>query len=202
MVWTLTKDGHFETTYLPRLVNVVCEWPQRRWLGVSGGNPIHGLSSCVKVHRQKAQLGTTFTFPLLLLAIIQKRTQYLCYGLLKKKWKWRIVWGQDRTVGPKLSLFSKNVWLDNRFFKLSLIVFSSFTQIFERTIVFQNVLELPWLTNKIVWDFEFEYSKNIRILILTIGRYSLHVYLISSNLWSRSVRNLPTLLAGSIIICL
>lgn len=57
---------------------------QRRWLGVSGGNPIHGLSSCVKVHRQKAQLGTTF--PLLLLAIIQKRTQYLYYRLLKKKW--------------------------------------------------------------------------------------------------------------------
>ena len=26
----------------------------------AGGNPIHGLSSCVKVHRQKAQLGTTF----------------------------------------------------------------------------------------------------------------------------------------------
>ena len=78
---------------------------QRRWLGVSGGNPIHGLSSCVKVHRQKAQLGTTF--PLLLLLAIQKRTQYLCYRLLKKKWKWRIVLGQDRTVGPKLSLFSK-----------------------------------------------------------------------------------------------
>ena len=36
---------------------------QRRWLGVSGGNPIHGLSSCVKVHRQKAQLGTTFPPP-------------------------------------------------------------------------------------------------------------------------------------------
>ena len=27
---------------------------------MAGGNPIHGLSSCVKVHRQKAQLGTTF----------------------------------------------------------------------------------------------------------------------------------------------
>ena len=26
-VWTLTKSGHFTTTYLPRLVNVVCEWP-------------------------------------------------------------------------------------------------------------------------------------------------------------------------------
>ena len=25
MVWTLTKSGHFWTTYLPRLVNVVCE---------------------------------------------------------------------------------------------------------------------------------------------------------------------------------
>jgi hypothetical protein len=30
--------------------------------------------------------------------------------------------------------------LDNRFFKLSLIVFSSFTQILDRTIVSQNVL--------------------------------------------------------------
>ena len=27
MVWTLTKRGHFWTTYLPRLVNVVCERP-------------------------------------------------------------------------------------------------------------------------------------------------------------------------------
>ena len=25
MVWTLTKSGHFWTTYLPRLINVVCE---------------------------------------------------------------------------------------------------------------------------------------------------------------------------------
>ena len=47
----------------PTYLFVVCEWPQRRWLGVSGGNPIHGLSSCVKVHRQKAQLGTTFIPP-------------------------------------------------------------------------------------------------------------------------------------------
>ena len=107
---------------------------QRRWLGVSGGNPIHGLSSCVKVHRQKAQLGTTFPLLLLLLAIIQKRTQYLYYRLLKKKWKWRIV------LGTKTFTFFKNVWLDNRFFKLRLIVSSSFTQIFERTIVCQNVL--------------------------------------------------------------
>ena len=29
MVWTLTKSGHFWTTYLPRLVNVVCELPKR-----------------------------------------------------------------------------------------------------------------------------------------------------------------------------
>ena len=28
MVWKLTKSGHFWTTYLPRLVNVVCERPQ------------------------------------------------------------------------------------------------------------------------------------------------------------------------------
>ena len=27
MVWMLTKSGHFWTTYLPRLVNVVYEWP-------------------------------------------------------------------------------------------------------------------------------------------------------------------------------
>ena len=27
MVWTLTKSGHFWTTYLPRLANVVCERP-------------------------------------------------------------------------------------------------------------------------------------------------------------------------------
>ena len=27
MVWTLTKSGHFCTTYLPCLVNVVCEQP-------------------------------------------------------------------------------------------------------------------------------------------------------------------------------
>ena len=27
MVWTLTWSGHFWTTYLPRLVNVVCERP-------------------------------------------------------------------------------------------------------------------------------------------------------------------------------
>ena len=27
MVWTLTKSGHFWTTYLPCLLNVVCEWP-------------------------------------------------------------------------------------------------------------------------------------------------------------------------------
>ena len=29
MVWTLTNSGHFWTTYLPRLVNVVCERPLR-----------------------------------------------------------------------------------------------------------------------------------------------------------------------------
>ena len=46
--------------------------------------------------------------------------------------------GQDS--GTKTFTFFKNVWLDNRFFKLSLIVFSSLTQIFERTIVCQNVL--------------------------------------------------------------
>ena len=28
MVWALTKSGHFWTTYLPRLVNVVCECPK------------------------------------------------------------------------------------------------------------------------------------------------------------------------------
>ena len=28
VLWTLTKSGHFLTTYLPRLVNVVCERPQ------------------------------------------------------------------------------------------------------------------------------------------------------------------------------
>ena len=27
MVWTLTKSGHFWTTYLPHLVNVVCQQP-------------------------------------------------------------------------------------------------------------------------------------------------------------------------------
>ena len=27
MVWTLRKNGHFWTTYLPRLVNVVCKQP-------------------------------------------------------------------------------------------------------------------------------------------------------------------------------
>ena len=27
MVWTLTKRGHFWTTYLSHLVNLVCEWP-------------------------------------------------------------------------------------------------------------------------------------------------------------------------------
>ena len=27
MVWMLTKSGHFKTTYLPHLVNVVCERP-------------------------------------------------------------------------------------------------------------------------------------------------------------------------------
>ena len=30
MVWTLTKSGHFWTTYLPRLVKVVCEQPLRQ----------------------------------------------------------------------------------------------------------------------------------------------------------------------------
>ena len=29
MVWTLTKSGHFWTTYLPRLVNVDCERPPK-----------------------------------------------------------------------------------------------------------------------------------------------------------------------------
>ena len=35
IVWTLTKSGHFKTTYLPRLVNIVCErpliWPKKEW---------------------------------------------------------------------------------------------------------------------------------------------------------------------------
>ena len=30
MVWTLTKSGHSKTTYLPCLVNVVCERPQTK----------------------------------------------------------------------------------------------------------------------------------------------------------------------------
>ena len=34
MVWTLTKSGHFSTTYLPRLVNVVCERPPIWCLGM------------------------------------------------------------------------------------------------------------------------------------------------------------------------
>ena len=31
-VWALTKSGHFKTTYLPRLVNVVCEQPLNAYL--------------------------------------------------------------------------------------------------------------------------------------------------------------------------
>ena len=110
--------------------------------GSEWGKPYSWSIKLCKSAPAKSAVGDHIYSPLLLLllAIIQKRTQYLCYGLLKKKWRWRIFLGQDRTAGPKLSLFSKNVWLDNRFFKLSLIVFSSFTQIFERTIVCQNVL--------------------------------------------------------------
>ena len=43
MVWTLTKDWYFWTTYQPRLVNVVCEQPltlvlDNSWLDLGGYN--------------------------------------------------------------------------------------------------------------------------------------------------------------------
>ena len=77
--------------------------------GSEWGKPYSWSIKLCKSAPAKSAVGDHIYSPLLLLllAIIQKRTQYLCYGLLKKKWKWRIVWGQDRTTGPKLSLFSK-----------------------------------------------------------------------------------------------
>ena len=76
--------------------------------GSEWGKPYSWSIKLCKSAPAKSAVGDHIYSPLLLLlAIIQKRTQYLCYGLLKKKWKWRIFLGQDRTAGPKLSLFSK-----------------------------------------------------------------------------------------------
>jgi hypothetical protein len=79
--------------------------------GSEWGKPYSWSIKLCKSAPAKSAVGDHIYSPLLLLllAIIQKRTQYLCYGLLKKKWKLRIVLGQDRTEGTKTFTFFKNV---------------------------------------------------------------------------------------------
>ena len=46
-LWTLTKSGQFWTTYLPRLVNVVCEQPPSSILVESPSTPSNNVMSII-----------------------------------------------------------------------------------------------------------------------------------------------------------
>ena len=56
MVWTLTKSGHFWTTYLPLLVNIVCEQP----LMVSPAQKEYQLPSLKTLQPRKSPNNNSF----------------------------------------------------------------------------------------------------------------------------------------------
>ena len=56
MVWTLTNSGHFWTTYLPRLVNVVCEQPCALKVRPYFLSRLYFILSKVKLARETAKL--------------------------------------------------------------------------------------------------------------------------------------------------